>query len=223
MGAGKFRSCCKGEEALKYSSVGGKRTGGLRQSQLNVIAGVARGIKLLMPPDDGVRPTIGRAREAVFASAGDISGLTFWDLFAGSGANGCEAASRGASAVVFVEMDKRHCLCIEENIRRITDAGVRSDITLCRENAEVFSGSGLPEPDIIFADPPYSESGLWFRKLVPAFVEKFPQCNIIWEVPSLPGAPGEFIEAGALEYGFQLKIFGGTRFFVKNRTKGQYL
>lgn len=216
LGGREFRIYRQREKALKYSGSGkNSAKGQFRQSQLNIVAGTARGVKLVMPDGDGVRPTIGRAREALFSSLGNISGVVFWDLFAGSGANGCEAASRGAATAVLVEKDRKHILSIEENIRRVTAAGCQGRILLYQESADAVGNRNLPEPDIIFADPPYGESSVWFGRIVPELVKKFPEACIVWEVPDFPGASGGFIDAGAAEYGFQLKIFGGTKFFVK--------
>ena len=200
---------------MKYSRSEGKKTTHLRPSQINIISGLARGVKLLMPAGDGVRPTIGRAREAVFSALGDLRDAVFWDMFAGSGANGCEAASRGAAQVVFWEKDAAHCRCIEENIRRTAAAGCSAKMIVSCCSAADFCGKHFPEPDVVFADPPYAASAEWFSLVVPALVKQFTEAVVIWEVPDAPGAPGEILLAGAEEYGFELKIFGGTRFFVK--------
>ncbi len=195
------------------------RFGGRRfkvvESQISVIAGAARGLSLSMPGDDAVRPTIGRAREALFASLGSLEGCRFWDLFAGSGANGCEAASRGAGEVIFVERDAGHCRVIEENLRRVAACGARGVCQVVRSGCEEFVSGRHPAPGVIFADPPYEESAEFFGRIAPLLVRDYPGAVVIWEVPGRLGAAGEFLEAGASEMGFRLENRGGTGFLVR--------
>ena len=134
-----------------------------------------------------------------------------------------EVAYKFSALCVFVEKEKRHCACIEENISRITKAGSTCETLLLQKSAEFICSGDVPAPDIIFADPPYAESAEWFGRILPEIAEKFPRCCIIWEVPDHPGAPGEILDKGAGEYGFLLKILGGTRFFIKNLNFRQYL
>src|SRR5881397_2420645 len=83
---------------------------------MRVIAGSAGGIRLAVPKH-GVRPTMDRVKAAIFSSLGDaIFGARVLDLFAGSGALGIEALSRGASSVVFVEEDRQAAEVIEKNL-----------------------------------------------------------------------------------------------------------
>jgi pantetheine-phosphate adenylyltransferase len=122
---------------------------------MRVIAGTARGAKLA-PVPRGVRPTSDRVRESLFNSLGQFfDGGGVLDLYAGTGALGIEALSRGIEYAVFVERDRRARGVIRENLRRTGFA----------ERAEVFGGeveavvgrlAGRPERfDLIFADPPY--------------------------------------------------------------------
>lgn len=122
-----------------------------------IIAGAARGRRLAVPPGGGTRPTSDRAREGLFAAAESVLPLpgTRWlDLYAGSGAVGLEALSRGAADVLLVESDPRAAAVIRENIGRVGLAGARlvtgkADRVLSRPVA----GTGY---DVAFADPPYS-------------------------------------------------------------------
>jgi 16S rRNA (guanine966-N2)-methyltransferase len=123
---------------------------------MRVIAGVAKGTRLTAPKGLEVRPTLDRVREALFSIlAPRIEGAHFLDLFAGTGANGIEALSRGAELSTFVENDPRSLQTIRRNLeatRLISRASVRrlelpsGLYELCEEGTRY---------DIVFADPPY--------------------------------------------------------------------
>ena len=127
---------------------------------VRVIAGSAKGRRLAVPTGKHVRPTSDRARETLFnVLAPRIAGARLLDVFAGSGAVGIEAISRGAAAVAFVESSRR------------TITVLRANIELCgfRERAEVIArpwAAGLRDLaghgerfDIVFCDPPYDWQG----------------------------------------------------------------
>jgi 16S rRNA (guanine966-N2)-methyltransferase len=122
---------------------------------VRVIAGEAKGRRLVAPKGRDVRPTSDRVREALFASLGDrVPGARVLDLFAGTGALAIEALSRGAARAVLVEHDPRAAAAIAENLRRTGLTGravvVRHDAArFCREPGEAF--------DVVLADPPYAE------------------------------------------------------------------
>lgn len=121
-----------------------------------IVAGQARGRHLAVPPR-GTRPTSDRAREALFSTLGaelELDGARVLDLFAGSGAVGLEALSRGAGAAVFVESDRRAATVIADNIRLLGLPGA----TVHRCTAETYlSAVGADDPyDLVFADPPYA-------------------------------------------------------------------
>ncbi len=120
-----------------------------------IIAGTARGRPLATPAGRVVRPTADRVREAMFSTlAGltDVAGARFLDLYAGSGAVGLEALSRGASDVVLVEADPVAAQVITDNIVAVATSGAR----LVRRTVERFLQETPGEPfDIVFADPPY--------------------------------------------------------------------
>jgi 16S rRNA (guanine966-N2)-methyltransferase len=122
---------------------------------MRVIAGSAGGIRLAVPKR-GVRPTMDRVKAAIFSSLGDaIVGARVLDLFAGSGALGIEALSRGASSVVFVEADRQSAGMIEGNLAKTKLKG-----RLRQQDVFDFlrHGRGAEMFDIIFADPPYQKT-----------------------------------------------------------------
>jgi len=132
---------------------------------MRISGGVHCGRRLKVPPN-GVRPTQDRVREAMFCSlAARIPGCSFLDLFAGSGAVGLEAWSRGADRVTWVEKDAKACSVIRENLAALGGKeGRESGLGLARSDVFAWLGgvSGLGF-DVIFADPPYAvgDEGLW--------------------------------------------------------------
>jgi len=122
---------------------------------MRVIAGSAGGIRLSVPKR-GVRPTMDRVKAAIFSSLGDaIIGARVLDLFAGSGALGIEALSRGASAVLFVEEDRQSIATIGKNL-----AMTKLNGSIRRQEAFEFlrRSSGTEKFQIILADPPYEKT-----------------------------------------------------------------
>ena len=122
---------------------------------MRVIAGEARGLHL-SAPSPAIRPTMDRVREAIFSSLGEaVAGARVLDLFAGSGALGIEALSRGAQSSVFVDINPRCAACVRENLRRAKlDGSVQMMDAL--KFVELYAEpSGF---DLIFADPPYGKS-----------------------------------------------------------------
>lgn len=123
---------------------------------MRITGGEARGIPLIVPRGDGVRPATDAMRQAVFSSiASWVAGATFLDLFAGSGAYGLEAFSRGASGGIFVERDARTVACIRQNITAVCKSLARSDAELQVTHADANTVSIMSAPDLIFIDPPY--------------------------------------------------------------------
>ena len=122
---------------------------------MRVIAGSAGGVRLAVPKS-GVRPTMDRVKAAIFSSLGEaIIGARVLDLFAGSGALGIEALSRGAASAIFIEDDRQSAEAIEKNLAKTKLEGrVRHqdvfDFLRQRWNAEKFQ--------IVFADPPYEKT-----------------------------------------------------------------
>lgn len=124
-----------------------------------IISGVARGRRLVAPKGDATRPTTDRAREAIFSSWSSrfgIEGTTVLDLFAGSGALGLEAASRGADEVVLVESNPAACRAIHTNI----DTVGHPRVTVAEMKASTYlAGAPADHFDRVIADPPYELAG----------------------------------------------------------------
>lgn len=122
---------------------------------MRIIAGEWRGRKLLAPKGEGTRPTADRTRETLFSMLasriGTFEGLSVLDLFAGSGALGLEALSRGAGYCLFVEQDERAARTIRANVDDL-QARTRCDVQV----ASVLNlGSAKLAHDLILLDPPY--------------------------------------------------------------------
>jgi 16S rRNA (guanine966-N2)-methyltransferase len=122
-----------------------------------VIAGAAGGRRISVPTGRDTRPTSDRAREGLFATVhsllGDLDGLRVADLFAGSGAVGLEALSRGAGHVLLVESSARAAKVIRTNVEALGLPGAE----LVTDRVERVVRQPPPEPyDLIFADPPYA-------------------------------------------------------------------
>lgn len=121
-----------------------------------IIAGSAGGRRLLTPPGTGTRPTSDRVREAVFGRLEHldaIAGAHVVDLYAGSGALGLEAVSRGAASALLVESDRRAAATIEKNARHLGLSGVR---VRAASVESVVSSALSPPVDLVFVDPPYA-------------------------------------------------------------------
>jgi 16S rRNA (guanine966-N2)-methyltransferase len=146
-----------------------------------IIGGAARGRRLRTPRGDRTRPTADRVREALFSSLesdlGTLSGTRFLDLFAGSGAVGLEAASRGASSVVLVESDRPTAALITQNARALQLSDVEISVQPRRVEAwlhERADGAGARDPDgkptevfdVVYVDPPYTQTASDLTPLV---------------------------------------------------------
>ncbi len=135
---------------------------------IRIIGGEKKGHRIRVPAGQVVRPMIDRAREAVFSILGeDVEGRLVWDLFAGSGALGLEALSRGADYAIFVERDATVARILRDNIVRL---GYERKAQIVR--SDVFRWVGRediwPErPPIVFVAPPYE----LYRRRMPLVVE----------------------------------------------------
>lgn len=133
-----------------------------------VIAGTAGGRRLAVPPGRGTRPTSDKAREAMFSTLealrGTLVGARLLDLFAGSGAVGLEALSRGAAHVLLVEADAAAARVVRANVKTVALPGAE----VRAERAErVVAGAGPGEPyDLVFLDPPYSVTDAELREML---------------------------------------------------------
>ena len=126
---------------------------------MRISGGAARGVTLTVPKGDAVRPATDGLRQAVFSSlAARVPGAVFLDLFAGSGAYGLEALSRGATNGTFVEKNAKAAACLRQNITAVCKSLKRDESGL-----KVLQGDVLDwalsavdaAPDLVFVDPPY--------------------------------------------------------------------
>ncbi|WAL98104.1 16S rRNA (guanine(966)-N(2))-methyltransferase RsmD [Streptomyces sp. Je 1-369] len=123
-----------------------------------VIAGTAGGRRLAVPPGNGTRPTSDRAREGLFSTwqalQGTLDGARVLDLYAGSGAVGLEALSRGAAHTLLVEADARAARTIRENVKAV---GLPGADVRAGKAAQIIQGGAPTTPyDLVFLDPPYA-------------------------------------------------------------------
>jgi 16S rRNA (guanine966-N2)-methyltransferase len=186
---------------------------------MRVIAGSAGGIRLAVPKQ-GVRPTMDRVKAAIFSSLGDaVVGARVLDLFAGSGALGIEALSRGASSVVFVEGERQSAEIIESNLAKTKLKGrVRQqdvfDFLRQASGAEMF--------DVIFADPPYEKTEDGER-----FTAKLLTNEILFQLlhPSgifvLEKRPGEALPETNLWRLLRRKKYGATEVLFLSAVRNQ--
>ena len=124
---------------------------------MRIISGSARGRRLAAPKGDRVRPTTDRVRESLFSILGDVRGDVVVDGFAGTGALGCEALSRGAKECVFVDVHQASVALVRENVGRI-DAKDRSRVL--KGSFPKVVGGIAGEVDLVFLDPPYGKDAL---------------------------------------------------------------
>jgi 16S rRNA (guanine966-N2)-methyltransferase len=129
---------------------------------VRVIGGTLRGSRLAVPVVPGLRPTLGRLRQTLFDwLAPEISGARVLDAFAGTGALGIEALSRGAAGALFFECDGRRARTIEADLERLGQRGGRVE---CRDSLRTLATPASQVFDIVFVDPPFG-SGWWTKAL----------------------------------------------------------
>jgi 16S rRNA (guanine966-N2)-methyltransferase len=141
---------------------------------VRIVAGSFKGRRLQAPRGVNTRPTADRVREALFSILGQLDGERVLDLFAGSGALGIEALSRGASKAVFVDSDPRAVTAIRRNLDEI---GI--DASVQRRDALAYLRAASDGPfDLVFLDPPYSSASQLagpLSELLPAVLSKDPR------------------------------------------------
>jgi 16S rRNA (guanine966-N2)-methyltransferase len=124
---------------------------------VRIIAGEYRGRKIAVPSHPGLRPTPDRVRETLFNWLGQrLDGLSCLDLFAGSGALGFEAASRGAARVVMVEQDR----VIHAALQKFQDSIRAKNIELALDDAFAYLAKSGGRFDVVFLDPPFRQNAL---------------------------------------------------------------
>ena len=175
-----------------------RESGRKGDAKLRVVAGSLRGRNLAGPPA-GVRPTSDRVRESIFGRLGALEGATVLDLFAGTGALGIEALSRGADRLVALDRSLPSVKVIQRNFdelgvasqARVMRVDVRTGLRRLARDGERF--------ELVFLDPPYAEQGE-LRAVLEALVAcdiLGPAARVIVEGPkshSLPGVPGLSLE-----------------------------
>jgi 16S rRNA (guanine966-N2)-methyltransferase len=138
-----------------------------------IVAGVLGGRRLAAPAGQQTRPTSERVREALFstiASMTELDGCRFADLYAGSGAVGLEAASRGAAAVLLIESEARAARTLRGNIAALGLAAT-CQLSSARVVGALASSPSTPF-DVVFADPPYSVDDDEIAAMLSALVER---------------------------------------------------
>ncbi|HVW21745.1 MAG TPA: RsmD family RNA methyltransferase [Opitutaceae bacterium] len=157
---------------------------------MRISGGNARGIPLLVPGGDAVRPATDGLRQAVFSSlAARVPGTRFLDLFAGSGAYGLEALSRGAVGGVFVEAGHRAASCLRRNLAAVCKSLGRdeSGLQILEADATAAPLGGGAVPDLVFIDPPYEQAErvapALFARLAESLASR-PDALVVFEVPA---------------------------------------
>ena len=117
---------------------------------MRIISGSKRGHTIQAPSGRGTRPTSDRVRENIFNIVGPVDAADVLDLYAGSGAMGLEALSRGAASAVFVERDPDAIRAIERNLDKLRLRG-----TVLRQDAIAVLAGERRKYDLVFVDPPY--------------------------------------------------------------------
>jgi 16S rRNA (guanine966-N2)-methyltransferase len=120
---------------------------------LRVVAGSFKGRRLVAPRGARTRPTADRVREALFSMLGEVGGARVLDLYAGSGALGIEALSRGAESATFVDRDPRAVAAIERNL-----ASLGLEARVARQDVLRFLARTDGAFDLVFCDPPYDSA-----------------------------------------------------------------
>ena len=172
---------------------------------MRVVAGTAKGRRLEAPPGTSTRPTADRVREATFNALGSLGAVegTVLDLFAGSGALGLEALSRGATAATFVDDDGRALATVRANLAA-TDLADRA--TVVRDDATRFLGRLATHVDLALLDPPYDHTDEQWADLLTALDADHVVIESDREVP-LP-APWQVL---------RVKRYGGTVVAIARR------
>ncbi len=171
---------------------------------MRIIAGLAKGRRISAPPGEGVRPTGDRVREALFSSLQPLLvGAHVLDLYAGSGALGLEAISRGAAHATLVERDPRTLAVLEANVEAVGLPGV---VVLPQDVVSALEGvlPGAPF-DLVLADPPYRMPGAQVDRLLVALVAQLaPGATVVVERArraAPPVWPAELVPTEPRAYG----------------------
>ncbi len=180
-----------------------------------IIAGFAGSIRLNVPPV-GTRPTSDRVREAIFSAleARDaVDGMRVLDLYAGSGALGLEAASRGAVHVTLVDRGTAAHRVAQANaaaVRRAAPRGQAPEIVVSSQPVQSFLGGSLDRWDLVFVDPPYELGGLELVHNLDALVPRLAPDAVVVLERSSRDRPPEWPQGLDLE---RRKDYGDTALY----------
>jgi 16S rRNA (guanine966-N2)-methyltransferase len=188
---------------------------------MRISGGRARGIPLVVPKGDAVRPATDGMRQAVFSSlAACVAGAVFLDLFAGSGAYGLEALSRGAASGGFVEKNAKAVACLRQNLAAVCKSLGRdpAGLAVMQADARTFPLDGGGVPDLVFVDPPYEIIGEvapgLFARLAGLLAPK-PEALVVFEMPGeIELAPAGWTQVKRLGQGVRQPT---VAFFRANR------
>ncbi len=156
---------------------------------MRIIAGAAKGRQLVVPKGTELRPTADRVREALFSSLQPVvPGARVLDLFAGSGALGLEALSRGAAAATFVERAGRSLEALRRNVAIV---GLADTVVVAGDVRATLAGEVPGAPfDLVLADPPYHEPKAALAEVLEALVVHLaPDATVVVERAARDGAP----------------------------------
>jgi 16S rRNA (guanine966-N2)-methyltransferase len=173
---------------------------------LRVVAGEFKGRRLAAPRGTRTRPTADRVREALFAMLGDVANARVLDLYAGSGALGIEALSRGAASAVFVDRDPKAVAAIERNL-----AAVGVEAAVVKQDALRWLARADGPFDLVFCDPPYDSAS----RLAGPLAERLPELT-----PEDARIVTESDKRHPLELPFPLlteRSYGDTRIAIHGR------
>ena len=187
---------------------------------MRVIAGRAGGIRLVSPKT-GVRPTMDRVKAAIFSSLGEmVTGARVLDLFAGTGALGIEALSRGADSALFVDEDRQSIAAIEKNLEKTKFSGRVRQADVFRFLKNVPSSGD--QFRLVFADPPYEkmESGERYTEKLLAD-EKLPSLLEANGIFVLEKRPSEKIPEMKLWKLIRQKTYGATEVLFLSAIRNQ--
>jgi 16S rRNA (guanine966-N2)-methyltransferase len=184
-----------------------------------IIAGEHGGRRIQTPKGDGTRPTSDRVREALFSSLeselGGFDGVRVLDLFAGSGALGLEALSRGAEFATFVEAAQQAATVVTANLRSLGAAG-----SVVRSKAERYVVDGDADLfDLVFVDPPYAMATAQVTALVEAVVESFAAEDALFVVERATRDP--FVWPDGVEASRSKKYGETTLWFGRTAVRSQ--
>ncbi|GGM36955.1 DNA methylase [Micromonospora sonchi] len=184
-----------------------------------IVAGSLGGRRITAPPGAATRPTSDRVREALFSSLEaeiDLDGARFADLYAGSGAVGLEALSRGAAHVLLVESDPRAARVIRENLAALRAVPAARLVT--GKVATILAAGPDGDPyHVVFADPPYTVSDDAVTTMLAALVDGgwlAPEATVVVERSSR-GGPVKWVESIT---GLRSRRYGETTLWYGRRS-----